>query len=206
MFSKSDNLKKKKKKDLCSFSYLSPFPPFPFQLLLLFLNFPLFPPFFLSPIFPGRSAKISRWKMFGGTLPPPLPRSSRWRVRQIAVYHRRGENRVPQRQKRKWALLKDKKMLLKRAKFRRPFLQNYTVGSNNYFTFIFWLQFQVFEIAKFEFKVIYSTLWPMGKAKCTQLWPLKLNNAALQRQEDTLHVQIENHHTIGLICQERAFT
>ena len=68
-------------------------------------------------------------------------------------------------------LLKDrflKKMLLKRAKL---------VASFFFFFFFFycnWKQFQVFKIAKFEFKVsVHYGLW----AKSTQLWALNIHTA-----------------------------
>ena len=58
-------------------------------------------------------------------------------------------------------------MLLKRAKPGAVFLKKYRL---KYFFYSNWKQFQVFKIAKFEFKVIvHYGLW----AKCTQLWPLK---------------------------------
>ena len=57
----------------------------------------------------------------------------------------------------------------KRAKTRRFFfffLQNYRLKK---FLYSNWKQFQVFKIAKFEFKVtVHYSLW----AKCTKLWPL----------------------------------
>ena len=64
------------KRVLCLFSYLSPkvpfyfqFQPLPFQIFLLLF------PFSPCPSFPGRSTKISRWKMSTGypSSCPPLP-------------------------------------------------------------------------------------------------------------------------------------
>ena len=55
----------------------------------------------------------------------------------------------------------------KKSKNPSPFLRK-TIGSNIFF-FSNWKQFQVFEIAKFEFKVtVHYGLW----TKCIQLWPL----------------------------------
>ena len=61
---------KKKKKVLCLFSsfFTSIFNFPPLRIFLLFLSI-----FHSSlPLFPGRSAKSSQWKMSGGTLPPHL--------------------------------------------------------------------------------------------------------------------------------------
>ena len=67
---------KKEKKVLHSFSYSFPF-HFKFSPSLPLYNFPSFSVHFCSfPClsFPGRLAKISRWKTSGGTLPPCLLR------------------------------------------------------------------------------------------------------------------------------------
>ena len=70
-------------------------------------------------------------------------------------------------------ILKDqflKKILLKRAKTCPLFCK--TIGLNNFF-YSNWTQFQVFKIAKFEFKVtVHYRLW----VKCTPLWPLNAWN------------------------------
>ena len=59
-------------------------------------------------------------------------------------------------------------------KTRRLFFFHKTIGSNNYSN---WKQFQVFKIAKFEFKVtLHCGLWKKKTNKQkqnTQLWPLK---------------------------------
>ena len=80
-FKKWQAKKKKKKQVFCSISYLLPFhfPPLHFQLLLLFIHFP----FFLAPISPGRSAKISQWKMSGGTLPPACYATARGKITHL---------------------------------------------------------------------------------------------------------------------------
>ena len=62
---------------------------------------------------------------------------------------------------------------LKRAKNSRLFSQNYML---KWFFYSNWTQFQVFKIAKFEFKV---TVHYSLCAKCTQLWPL--NSSRLWR-------------------------
>ena len=70
---KSKKKKKKKKKKIKSpllifLPFPLPFtifPPLPFQIFLILSIFPFFP-FLPWPIFPGRSAKIPRWKMSGG--------------------------------------------------------------------------------------------------------------------------------------------
>ena len=71
--------------------------------------------------------------------------------------------------------------------------QNYRLKKSFNFN---WKQFQVFKIAKFEFKVTvhYYCLW----AKCTQLWPLKLA---------WLAVCVYSIQCISLvmICSQRAF-
>ena len=70
------------------------------------------------------------------------------------------------------ALLKDrflKKMLLKRAKIRRFFRK--TIGSNIFFFYSNWKQFQVFKLEKFEFKI---TVRYGLFVKCTQLRPVNV--------------------------------
>ena len=60
--------------------YSFPYSPLPFQFSTYFpFRFPSFPlhfPFLPCPLFPCRSAKISRGKMSGGTIPPVTPLES----------------------------------------------------------------------------------------------------------------------------------
>ena len=70
---KKEKKRKEKKISIHFHAFSLPFsisPHLSFQIFILFLS--IFP-FFLTPFSPGWSAKISRWKMSGGTLPLPPP-------------------------------------------------------------------------------------------------------------------------------------